>query len=166
MGRHSDIADIDWAPVRLSDTFGAVIKEALATGTVVRFRAEGISMYPTIRDGEVITVAAVSTEEVVLGDVLLCRHGQRVLAHRVVGMTTCGTERFFELRGDAKAACDPPVRASAIVGKVVGVRRNGRVVPLSGRAARLRYRTRAAASHARSRVMSIAAILGGAFSLR
>ena len=70
--------------MRDSNLFGAVIAEALTTGTVVRFSAEGTSMYPTIRDGEVITIAAVAPDEVVRGDVLLCRHDKRVLAHRVV----------------------------------------------------------------------------------
>jgi signal peptidase I len=152
--------------MRHSTVFGAVIEEALTTGTLVRFRAEGTSMYPTIRDGEVITVATVSAEEVVRGDVLLCRHGQRVLAHRVVGVSTRGTDRFFELRGDAKTACDLPVGASAVVGRVVGVERNGRLVLLYGRAARLRHRVRATASHAKSCFLSTATILRGAISLR
>lgn len=127
---------------------------ALTSGTIVRFRAEGISMHPTIRDGEAITIAAVRTDDVVRGDVLLCRNRRRVLAHRVVGVTTCGSQRFFELRGDANDSCDMPIGADAVVGRVVGVRRNGRVVPLCGRAARLRYSARAAASRARSFIAS------------
>ena len=122
--------------------------DALANGTTVRFRAEGISMYPTIRDGETITVARVSAAEVVRGDVLLCRHDTRVLAHRVVGVTTCGGERFFELRGDAKGASDSSVGTGGIVGRVIGVHRNGRAIALSGRAARWQYRARAVASRA------------------
>ena len=149
MRRHRDI---HWDRVRRSDIFGAVIDEALTNGTVVRFRAEGESMYPTIRDGELITVAAVSAREVVRGDVLLCRHGVRVLAHRVVGVTACGTETFFELRGDAKASCDAPVGADAVVGRVIGVRRNGRVIPLVGRAARVRHKAWAAASGAKASI--------------
>jgi len=133
--------------VRHSDIFG-VIEEALTHGTTVRFRAEGISMHPAIRDGEAISIVSVVTDDIVSGDVLLCRHGGRVLAHRVVRVTTCGLERFFELRGDANASCDTPIGAGAVVGKVVGVRRNGRLVLLSGRAAPQRYHARAAASHA------------------
>jgi signal peptidase I len=132
--------------VRHSEIFGAVIEDALTKGTSVRFRAEGISMYPTIRDGEAITVAPVARDDVVSGDVLLCRHGRRVLAHRVVGVTRCGSERFFELRGDAKGSSDPPVAGNAVVGRVIGVSRNGRVIAISGRAARLRYHVRAAMS--------------------
>ena len=115
-------------------------------------------MYPTIRDGEAITVAAVSTDEVVRGDVLLCRHDTRLLAHRVVGVTTRGADRFYGLRGDAKAACDAPVSAGDLVGKVISVCRNGRRVSLCGPLARLRYRVRAAASRAKAFVRSSAAI--------
>jgi signal peptidase I len=141
--------------MRHSAIFGAVIEQALTNGTIVRFRAEGGSMYPTIRDGETITIAAVSPRAIVRGDILLCRHGTRVLAHRVVGTTGCGTERFFVLRGDAKASCDAPVDASAVVGKVISVVRRGRVIPLCGRAARIRRAARAAASRAK--------VLGGRF---
>jgi signal peptidase len=135
--------------MRHSGIFGAVIEQALTNGTMVRFRAEGSSMYPTIRDGEAITIAPVSAEEIVRGDVLLYRHGTRVLAHRLVGMTRCGTEHVFVLRGDAKACCDAPVEASAVVGKVVNVVRGGRVVRLCGRAARIRRAARVAASRAK-----------------
>ena len=133
--------------------------EALRIGTLVRFRAEGDSMYPTIRNGEAITIAAVSAGEVVCGDVLLCRHDNRVMAHRLVGVTTRGTDHVLCLRGDAKAACDAPVGAGALVGKVISVRRNGRTVPLCGPAARLRYKTRSAASRAKAFVRSRAAVV-------
>jgi signal peptidase I len=150
--------------MRDSEIFGAVIEQALTSGTMVRFRAEGISMYPTIRDGETITVTSVPTDAIVRGDVLLCRHGTRVLAHRVVGVTNRGGARFFELRGDAKASCDPAVGGSAVVGKVVDVCRNGRLIPLCGRRARLRRAARAAASRAKVSVLRTATLLVAALS--
>jgi hypothetical protein len=150
--------------MRDSDLFTAVMEKALTTGATVRFRAEGTSMYPTIRDGESISIAAVSPAKVVRGDVLLCRHEKRVLAHRVVGVTTHDTGRLFELRGDAKAACDVPVGADDVVGQVIAVQRNGRLVGLSGRAARLRYTARTAASRAKSFAVSTANLVHGAIS--
>lgn len=145
--------------MRASKIFVGVMDEALKIGALVRFRAEGDSMYPTIRNGEAITIAAVSPDEVVRGDVLLCRRDMRLLAHRVVGVTTRGIERLFHLRGDAKAACDAPVGADALVGKVVSVCRNGRMIPLCGPAARLRHRAQAAASRAKAFVWTRAAFL-------
>ena len=145
--------------MRDSGLLTGVIEEALATGTTVRLRAEGTSMYPTIRDGEAISIAAVSPDEVVRGDVLLCRHDTRVLAHRVVGVTTHGAGRVFQLRGDAKAGCDSPVGADDVVGQVIAVQRNGRLVGLRGRGARLRHTARTAASRARSLVLSTTTVL-------
>ena len=143
-----------------SEIFGALIADALASGMPVQFRADGHSMYPTIRDGEAITVAAVAAEDVGGGDILLCRHGARWLAHRVTRVMVTGGRRQFELRGDAKAGCDAPVDASAVIGKVVSVRRNGRHVALCGRAARWRRAARSTAS----RVKTLAASTSGALS--
>jgi hypothetical protein len=70
------------------------------------------------------------------------------VAHRVVAVTTDGAGRSFELRGDANAACDTPIGAAAVVGRVIGVRRHGLLVPLCG--ARRRYYARAAANVDRS----------------
>ena len=84
--------------MRDSHVFGAVIEQALTTGLVVRFSAEGTSMHPTIRHGDVITISPVSAHDVVRGDVLLCRHNKRMLAHRLVAVTSHGAERFFHLR--------------------------------------------------------------------
>jgi signal peptidase I len=150
--------------MRDSKLLGDVLGDALTTGAIVRFRAEGTSMHPTIRDGDVISVAPISPAEVVNGDVLLCRHDNRMLAHRVVDIIARGSDRCFHLRGDAKAACDAPVRADAVVGRVVSTCRNGRVFLVCGPAARARYSTRRAASRAKAYVVSAAAIVCRAVS--
>ena len=139
---------------RDSRLFRTLIEEALTAGTAVRFSAEGTSMHPTIRHGDVITISPVSAHDVVRGDVLLCRHNKRMLAHRLVAVTSHGAERFFHLRGDGKAGCDAPVGADAVIGRVIAVRRNGRATPLGGRAARLRHRAWRSASSAKAWVMS------------
>jgi signal peptidase I len=145
--------------MRDSNLLGAVIHEGLTAGALVRFRVEGSSMYPAIHDGDVITIAPVSIDEVVVGDVLLCRHDDRMLAHRLVRITASGSSRSFDLRGDAKSACDAPIDAEAVVGRVISTSRNGRVFVLSGRAARARHATRAVASRVKAQMMGAAAIV-------
>jgi signal peptidase I len=133
----------------------SLIAEALANGHVVRVRADGTSMHPTIRDGESIAIAAVAAADIVCGDVVMCRHASRLLAHRVVRVTVSGAGRTFELRGDAKRASDAPIPSDAIVGRVVGVVRNRRLVAVSGRAARVRRAVRAIASRAKKYAESV-----------
>jgi hypothetical protein len=143
---------------RDSGLFTTLVAEALTTGAVVRFSAEGTSMHPAISDGDVITIAAVSPDEVVRGDVLLYRNDKRVLAHRVVEVTTRGVERVFRLRGDARDTSDPPVGAEAVVGKVISVSRDGRAAPWRRRARRLRRPARTAASGAKALIVSAVSV--------
>jgi hypothetical protein len=139
--------------MRDSGLFADVMEHALTSGTLVRFRAEGSSMHPTIRDGEVITAAPVSVADVVRGDVLLCRHGGRVLAHRVVAIAARRSDRHFELRGDGHTASDALVGADEIVARIVAVRRRGRSMPLAGAGGWLTRRARLMAASVRRTIV-------------
>ena len=59
--------------------------ELLSRGTTVRFRPRGRSMYPSIREGELITVEPVAASDVKLADIVLYRSERGLIAHRVVG---------------------------------------------------------------------------------
>src|SRR5262245_49437851 len=132
--------------MRDSGLFAEVMEQALTSGTLVRFRAEGSSMHPTIRDGEVVTAAPVSAVDVVRGDVVLCRHGGRVLAHRVVAISARRRDPQFALRGDRYDAADEVVAADAIVARIVAVERGGRTIPVPGAGGWLIRRLRAASA--------------------
>ena len=145
----------------------------------MRFRAEGKSMYPTIRDGEVINVEPVKPRDVKRGDALLCRGAKGVIAHLVVAITrteqrglsneqekknarattrssvrvtqssALGPHCFFILRGDSSDFCDEPVEAERLMGKVVAVERDGRSVALDSRWAKILRAVRARAARLR-----------------
>ena len=98
-------------------------------------------MYPTIRDGEMITVEPVVPSQVKRGDILLYQSGRGMVAHRVVRRgrrnALLSTQNsvlgsYFTLRGDACSTCDEPVQADQALGKVVSVERNGRLINLDG----------------------------------
>ncbi len=124
--------------------------ELLSRGTTVRFRPSGRSMYPSIREGELITVEPVVPSDVQLGDIVLYRSERGLIAHRVVGSSPTQSSvlspHHFLLRGDASLCCDEPVAAEQILGRVVGVKRNGRSVALASRGAKLWHRARRLAS--------------------
>ena len=68
-----------------SKLFLDLMGELLRGGTRVRFRANGRSMYPSIRDGEVVMVEPVGPSDVKLADIVLYRSERGLIAHRVVG---------------------------------------------------------------------------------
>jgi phage repressor protein C with HTH and peptisase S24 domain len=104
--------------------FIETLKDLLARGHVVRFQADGWSMHPTIRYGEMITVEPLGESPVRTGDVLLYRHARTAIAHRLVRVTS--TE--LVLRGDAADCCDAPISSDQLLGRVVAVERRGRTV--------------------------------------
>lgn len=114
--------------------FGEVCLALLREGQSVRFRAAGLSMAPSIRDGDWITVAPLTTA-VRRGDVLLYRTGGRLTAHRVIGRVR-GSEQLLRLRGDAPGWEEERVAFRDVLGHVVDVERNGRKVAARGALAR------------------------------
>ena len=108
-------------------------------------------MYPSIREGELITVEPVVPSDVKRGDIVLYRSERGLLAHRVVGSSptqssVLSPHHSLLLKGDASLSCDQPVEAHQILGRVVEVQRNGRSVALASREAKLWHKVRRLAS--------------------
>ena len=123
--------------------------ELLSQGTTVRFRPSGRSMYPSIREGELITVEPVVASDVTLGDIVLYRSQRGLIAHRVVGTSPTQSSVLsphYFLRGDASLSRDETVTPEQILGRVVGVERDGRSVALASRGAKLWHKARRLAS--------------------
>lgn len=139
-------------------TFLEASHELLREGYGVRFCAGGQSMFPTIRDGEMITVAPVAAADVKRHDVMLYhfqnRVRQGVMAHRVVRIErTAGGALQFILRGDAMAQCDAPVAESDILGRVIAVERDGRLIRLATRRAKLARMARVVAATLKKKLL-------------
>ncbi len=119
--------------------FADTCVELLARGGAVRFRAEGSSMAPAIRHGDVVTIAPIRPEAVRRGGIVLARRPGGLLVHRVVAVRRrADGRRDFVLRGDGKGGCDAPIDERDLLATVVAVTRNGRAIPVSGARARLR----------------------------
>jgi hypothetical protein len=112
-------------------------------------------MQPTIRDGEAITVAPVRPDEVKRGDILLCRKGEGLIAHRVLKIQArkWAEESYFILRGDSSLDCDEPLAAGSVLGRVVSVERSGRTIKLWGRGAGIRRRANLCAMRLKRRLV-------------
>ena len=122
--------------------FPELISDLLTDGHKVKFRAPGDSMYPTICNGDVITVTPLGASSVTNGDLILYQHRSGVTAHRVMRIIKRSEENSrsapkgpqdhssretleFYVRGDAAINNDAPVSSGQILGKVVSIERNG-----------------------------------------
>jgi hypothetical protein len=111
---------------RDSRRFLAALTTVLRDGQSVRFRAHGWSMFPAIRDGQMITVAPLRGAPVRTGDIVLYRHGRGVTAHRVIGLRVSrGRVVRIIARGDAAESADAPITPERLLGRVIAVERRG-----------------------------------------
>jgi signal peptidase I len=138
-----------------ANNFEKLFTELLQDGHSVKFRAPGDSMYPTICDGDEVTVTPIDAISVHKGDIILYRNKSGVTAHRVIRIAkkdanshqnselkpqssdlqrrssserrrALSPQSSYLLRGDAAIVFDDPVRADQIMGKVTLVERQGR----------------------------------------
>jgi signal peptidase I len=122
-----------------TEVFLDLSADLLSRGYGVRFRPKGASMYPTIKDGEAMTVEPVEACDVKRGDIILYKtagSGGSVIAHRVVRVNKSrGYVTSFVLRGDASETCDLPIAPEQVLGKVVSVERGGGTIDLASKKA-------------------------------
>jgi len=99
--------------------------EALRSGGVLRLRATGVSMLPTLWPGDVLNVRSLRAEEAEPGEIVLyMRHG-RFFVHRVVSRNLSRDDGSLVTRGDCMPADDPPIGSNELLGRITGVQRSG-----------------------------------------
>ena len=110
------------------ESLAGLMRAVLDKGKPFRFEARGTSMYPFIRDGDVVTVAPLAGPDPRPGDVAAFVQpgtiGVRV--HRIVKVEA---GRYF-LKGDNALDADGALARDMILGLVVRLERGGRARPV------------------------------------
>lgn len=113
-----------------SDTIVNILRETgsslLDEGKTLRIRAEGFSMYPSIKPGSVVLIEPYNPPiEPVTGEIIAWRRESGFVVHRLVRIAYDDNERFFITRGDSTRSDDPPVSSGQLAGRVTGVESPG-----------------------------------------
>jgi hypothetical protein len=122
----------------LNDASAALVAEVLHRFGEARLRVTGGSMYPIVRSGDTITVRYCHAGDLHDGDIVLLRDGHRLFAHRLLTVRLdAGARleradenvgRWLTTRGDAHWHRDPVRPASALIGRVVSLTRDGALI--------------------------------------
>jgi signal peptidase I len=103
----------------------------------LRFRANGGSMSPLVRDGDVVLVRPVEPSSVRVGDVVLCSsHPGQIVVHRVVRKIDGPSGDLFTVQGDQVTQADGTIPAMQVYGRVTTIERAGARINLDGPAMR------------------------------
>jgi signal peptidase len=109
-----------------SQAFIEILRAILDKGVPFRFRAKGFSMYPFIRDGDIITLSPLRDRFPRIGDVVAFSHlkMKKLVVHRIVGKS----DDSLLMKGDNVSEVDGFIPKAKIFGYVTNVMRDGKPV--------------------------------------
>ena len=112
--------------------------EMLRGGNKLHIRAQGWSMYPFIKHGDIIEVEPVEVAAIKVGDVVFCRYGgDKLVAHRVVGASREDGGVALVVKGDWTPRADPLVDPEQVLGRVAAIERGEKRIRLNSGTRRL-----------------------------
>jgi signal peptidase I len=104
----------------------AVIKDIgftlLAEGKILKIKADGYSMYPSIKPGSIIFIEPLVQEASPSpGEIIAWKRESGFVVHRLIRILKRGKEVLYFTRGDSCTCEDKPVTRDLIAGKVIRV---------------------------------------------
>jgi signal peptidase I len=107
--------------------FDQAAKELARTNRSVDLPITGISMGTSLPAGTIARVALTDSASCRVGDVIVFRQDETIVAHRVI----VRSESFFLTRGDARLAPDLPVARDRVLGRIEGIVESGALLPMN-----------------------------------
>jgi signal peptidase I len=103
----------------------------LTEGKTISVKAEGFSMYPSVKPGSVIFIEPYKKgAEPVPGEIIAWKRNSGFIVHRLVRCYITRHQKYFITRGDSIMSEDEPVLFDQIAGKVVKVENpEGKALP-------------------------------------
>lgn len=101
-----------------------IIKDTITKDASFRFMAKGFSMFPFIKDGDILTISKFNPVNCGIGTVLAFVHpiSKKLLIHRLI----IKKKFFYFIKGDAVPTTDGWVHKDNILGCITKIERNGK----------------------------------------
>lgn len=111
----------------MSNPIRSLVEKSLSKLGVCHLKADGISMLPVIKPGDLLEIIGVNQGELFPGQIILFEQWNQMFVHRIKYRTSMG----FVTAGDANILMDEPVLPEQIIGLVIAViNSNGVRTPL------------------------------------
>lgn len=93
-------------------------------------------MWPLLAPGDRAIIRAVQPAELRIGDIVIARHGNIWIAHRLIQRQQIGTAELFVTKGDNTPNADEACLAENLIGVVITAQSHGREINLHSMTAR------------------------------
>jgi signal peptidase I len=111
--------------------FAALSADVLARKGSLPIKAHGFSMYPFIRNGDIICIQPSGINAFRVGEVVLYHSDEeKLVAHRIIGRRLKNGRIFLRMCGDATLDFNDWIPAGHVLGRVAAILRGHRVLRL------------------------------------
>lgn len=118
------------APAISEKQFINLSQDVLRRGGIFRFKARGWSMFPAIRNGDILNIEPVGKNEIRLGDIIFFRtNNKNVVVHRIIKKSLSNDRQFLIVRGDFSKGCEG-VFLENVLGRLKSIERNSKIIHL------------------------------------
>jgi len=101
-------------------------RDELSKKGMLRIKVNGNSMWPFLRNGDIVIVRNVDFEKVSVGDIVLTDIGNNMLCHRVFSKRG----NFIVTKADTFIGFDPMISKEGLIGKVIAKEKSGKIYNL------------------------------------
>jgi signal peptidase I len=114
-----------------SDAFLGLSQEIMHKGKSLRFLAQGTSMHPLVRNGDILMVDPVKSGKIRVGDVVLCTPAVgSVVVHRVIRTKKTRKATRYLVQGDQASQPDGWISQEQVTARLSAIERDGRQIDM------------------------------------
>lgn len=101
-----------------------LMKQTIDTNGSIAISAQGSSMFPLIREGNICRFLPVEEKSFNKGDIILFRSDSgHLIAHRLLSVIHLDGECLYVCKGDTNVGCDKPIRIEQMLGVLYSIRK-------------------------------------------
>ncbi len=98
----------------------------LNDNNMLSFRMQGYSMFPTLKEGDVGFVKKCSVQDLKLGDIVVFREHNKLIAHRLIKIFDKNGQTVYLTKGDKNSYPDKPFTEKQFEGKIESIERGNK----------------------------------------
>ncbi len=99
----------------------------LGDNRTLGLKMQGFSMFPTFKEDDYGYIESCTSESLTKGDLVVFRHNNTLVAHRLIDIKEKNGAKIFIAKGDKNYHNDAPFTENELVGKVISFKRNDKL---------------------------------------
>ena len=101
-------------------------EELIGNVAFIKLQVGGYSMFPFLKNGDIVTIKKCGIDEFKIGNVIVFKNGNKLIAHRLIKFAKVNNKKCFILKGDSCSKKDKIITEDFVVGKVVSFFKKGK----------------------------------------